>query len=148
MWSRTLKILGFTLLLCPAAYAQDTGTFTLLPKGGIAPFEATCFDNVATAQLLTWKEFQEEEYQSRLELRLGLQREEFTLQNDTLRIHLEEATIRYDESLRLRDEELDSLRGIIKKDRKVNLPLIIAASAAAGIAVGVAGVFAISQAVD
>jgi len=40
------------------------------------------------------------------------------------------------------------LRGIIKKDRKVNLPLIIAASAAAGIAVGVAGVFAISQAVD
>ena len=136
------------MLLCPTVYAQETGTFTLLPRGATVPFEATCFDNVATAQLLTWKEFQEEEYQNRLELRLGLQREEFTLQNDTLRIHLEEATIRYDESLRLRDEELDSLRGIIKKDRKVNLPLIIAGSAAAGIAIGVAGVFAISQAVD
>ena len=83
-----------------------------------------------------------------MELRLGIQREELTLEIDTLKVHLEESTLRYEESIRLRDEELDSLRGIIKKDRKVNLPLIIAASAAAGIAIGVAGVFVISQAVD
>jgi hypothetical protein len=36
----------------------------------------------------------------------------------------------------LRDEEIESLRTIIKKDRKVNLPLVIAGSVAAGIAIG------------
>jgi hypothetical protein len=148
MWNRIAQILILTLLLCPSAFAQDAGIFTLIPQGGTVPFEATCFDNVATAQLLTWKEFQEQEFQNRLELRLGIQREELTLEIDTLKVHLEESTLRYQESIRLRDEELDSLRGIIKKDRKVNLPLIIAASAAAGIAIGVAGVFVVSQAVD
>ena len=142
------KILFLVCLIWPANAFASEGKFTLVPQGGVVPFEATCFDNVATAQLLTWKEFQEQEFQNRLELRLGTQREELTLEIDTLKVHLEESTLRYEESIRLRDEELDSLRGIIKKDRKVNLPLIIAASAAAGIAIGVAGVFVISQAVD
>ena len=143
MWNRVAQLLTFSLVLCSSAYAEDVGKFTLLPKGGTVPFEATCFDDVATARMLTWREFQEQEFQNRLQLRLGLQREELTLEINTLKIHLEESTIRYDESLRLRDEEIESLRKIIKKDRKVNLPLVIAGSVAVGVATGLGIAYAL-----
>ena len=42
--------------MIPVAYGGD-GKFTLVPQGGVVPFEATCFDTEATAKLLTWKEF-------------------------------------------------------------------------------------------
>ena len=127
------------------AYGGE-GKFTFVPKNGLVPFESTCFDNEATAKLLTWKEFQEKEFQNRLSLQLGIQREEFTLEIDTLRISLEETTIRYDDTLRLRDEEIESLRTIIKKERKVNLPLVIAGSIVAGVALGVGTAYAINKA--
>ena len=136
MWNKVAQILSLTFLLCTPAYAEDVGVFTLVPKGGVVPFESTCFDNVATARLITWREFQEQEFQNRLQLELGLQREELTLEVNTLKITLEETTVRFEDSLRLRDEEIESLRTIIKKDRKVNLPLIIAGSVASGIAIG------------
>lgn len=126
-------------------YGQE-GKFTLVPRGGVVPFESTCFDNEATARLLAWREFQQKEFENSLELKLGLQREEFTLQLSTLRVSLEETTIRYNDSIRLRDEEIDSLRTIIKKDRKVNLPLVIAGSVLAGVAVGIGAAYAIDQA--
>tara|TARA_R110002020_G_scaffold159299_1_gene343018 strand:+ start:393 stop:839 length:447 start_codon:yes stop_codon:yes gene_type:complete len=146
MWSRVAQILTFSLILCGTAYAEDVGRFTLVPKGGVVPFESTCFDDVATARLLTWREFQEQEFQNRLQLRLGFQKEELTLEIDTLKISLEETTIRFEESLRLRDEEIESLRTIIKKDRKTNLPLIIAGSVLAGVALGVGTAYAIDKA--
>ena len=118
------------------AYGGE-GKFTFVPKNGLVPFESTCFDNEATAKLLTW---------NRLNLQIGIQREELTLEIDTLRISLEETTIRYDDTLRLRDEEIESLRTIIKKDRKVNLPLVIAGSIVAGVALGVGTAYAIDKA--
>jgi hypothetical protein len=136
MWSKLAQLLTIALILCAPAYAEDVGRFTLVPKGGVVPFESTCFDDIATARLLTWREFQEQEFQNRLQLELGLQREELTLEVNTLKITLEETTVRFEDSLRLRDEEIESLRTIIKKDRKVNLPLVIAGSVAAGIAIG------------
>ena len=148
MWNRIVQILTLTLILSHVAHAEEPGNFTFVPKGGVVPFESTCFDNVATARLLTWKEFQEQEFQNRLQFRLGIQKEELTLRIDTLKIRLEESTIRYEESLRLRDKEIKSLRDIVKKDRKVNLPFAIAGSVAGGIAVGIAAAYAINQLAD
>jgi hypothetical protein len=145
MWSRLTQILTLGLVLCSPAHAEE-GRFTFVPKNGVVPFESTCFDNEATARLLTWKEFQEKEFQNRLSLQLGIQREELTLDIDTLKISLEEATIRYNDTLRLRDEEIESLRTIIKKDRKVNLPLVVAGSVVAGVAIGVGTAYAIDKA--
>ena len=144
MWSRFTQTLTLGLVLCSPAYGEE-GRFTFVPKDGVVPFESTCFDNKATAKLLTWKEFQEKEFQNRLEFQLGIQREELTLEISTLKISLEETTIRYNDTLRLRDEEIESLRNIIKKDRKVNLPLIIAGSVAAGVAIGVGTVYTIDK---
>ena len=146
MWSRLTQLLAIALILCAPAYAEDVGRFTLVPKGGVVPFESTCFDDIATARLLTWREFQEQEFQNRLQLQLGIQKEELTLEIDTLKISLEESTLRFEDSLRLRDEEIESLRTIIKKDRKTNLPLIIAGSVVAGIAIGVGTAYAVDKA--
>ena len=145
MWSKTVFLFSLSTLLWSVPAYGGEGKFTFVPKNGLVPFESTCFDNEATAKLLTWKEFQEKEFQNRLNLQLGIQREELTLEIDTLRISLEETTIRYDDTLRLRDEEIESLRTIIKKDRKVNLPLIIAGSVAAGVAIGVGTVYTIDK---
>jgi len=146
MWSKTVFLFSLSTLLWSVPAYGGEGKFTFVPKNGLVPFESTCFDNEATAKLLTWKEFQEKEFQNRLNLQLGIQREELTLEIDTLRISLEETTIRYDDTLRLRDEEIESLRTIIKKDRKVNLPLVIAGSIVAGVALGVGTAYAINKA--
>ena len=141
--------LGLALILWSSpAHGADLGSFTFLPKGGISPFEATCFDNIATARLMTWKEFQEKEFENRLELELGLQRSEFQLKIDTLSVKLEETTFRLEESIQLRDEEIEDLRKIIKKDRKVNIPLVIAGSVVAGIALGIGSAYAIDKALN
>ena len=136
------------LLFSLPSYGADLGSFTFLPKGGVSPFEATCFDNIATARLMTWKEFQEKEFENRLELELGLQRSEFQLEIDTLNVKLEETTFRLEEGIQLRDEEIEDLRKIIKKDRKVNIPLVIAGSVVAGIALGIGGAYAIDKALN
>jgi hypothetical protein len=147
MWNKFF--LGLALILWSSpAHGAGLGSFTFLPKGGASPFEATCFDNIATARLMTWKEFQEKEFENRLELQLGLQRSEFQLKIDTLSVKLEEATFRLEGSIQLRDEEIEDLRKIIKKDRKVNIPLVIAGSVIAGIALGIGSAYAIDKALN
>ena len=139
-----LLSLALSLWSTPA-YGND-GKFTLVPRGGRVSFQATCFDDVATAKLLTWKEFQKIEFDNRLKFELDLQRERLSLELKTVQIKFDESTIRYEEKIRLRDEEIKDLRDLIKKDRKVNLPLIIAGSIAAGIAIGVGSAYAIDRA--
>lgn len=147
MLSKVAQILSVTLLLCNAAIADD-GRFTLVPDGGRVPFQATCFDDVATAKLLTWREFQEKEFQNRLKFELDMQSQKYTLDIETLNIKLSETVFRYEQQISLRDEEIESLRTLIKKDRKVNLPLVIAGSVIAGIAVGIGTAYAIDKAIQ
>ena len=146
MLNKIILLLNLVLVLwSPPAYGND-GKFTLVPRGGRVSFQATCFDDVATAKLLAWKEFQKIEFDNRLKFELDLQREKLSLELKTTQIKFDEATIRYEEKIRLRDEEIKDLRDLIKKDRKVNLPLIIAGSVVAGIAVGVGSAYAIDRA--
>ena len=146
MLNKIAPMLSLALVLWSSpAYGSD-GKFTLVPQGGRVAFQATCFDDVATAKLLTWKEFQKIEFDNRLKFELELQKEKFSLEIETNKIKFEEAEIRYKEKINLRDEEILELRNLIKKDRKVNLPLIIAGSVAAGIAVGVGTAYAIDRA--
>ena len=119
MLSKVAQILSVTLVLCNTAMAGD-GRFTLVPSGGSVPFQATCFDDIATAKLLTWREFQETEFENRLRFELDLQSEKYTLELESLEIKLNETIFRYDQKILLRDKEIESLRTIIKKDRKVH----------------------------
>ena len=148
MLSKIAQLLTFSLILCGSAYAEDVPQFTLLPKGGVVPFEATCFNNIATAQILTWKQFTEIEFEKRLEFEHAKWKESCQLSISSLQISLEESQIRFDGELSAKNSELEELRRIIAKDRKKNIPAIIAGSIAAGIVIGLGTAYAINQAVD
>jgi len=141
MLSRVIFLLSISL----PAMAQNTPQFTLVPRGGVVPFEATCFNDLATAQILTWKQFTQIEFQKRLEFEQAKWKETCQLNINNLQISLEESQIRFDEQLLAKDVELEELRAIIKKDRKKNIPAIIAGSVAAGIAIGIGSAYAINQ---
>jgi hypothetical protein len=145
MWSKVAQTLTLSLGLCQSAYAQDVGKFTLLPKGATVPFEATCFDTVATAHLLTWKEFLEQEVREEFDFALEYQTELFRYEIDNLKIEMEEANFRCEEGLTLRDEEIESLRDIIKTKKKINLPFVIGGSVVAGIAIGFGTAYALEK---
>ena len=145
MWNKIGQLLFVTFLLCNPAVAAD-GRFTLVPSGGRVPFQATCFDDVATAKLLTWKEFQERQFQNRLRFEIDIQRAEYEFKLNDLKIELEESNIRFSKTLELRDKEIKDLRAIIKKDRKVNIPLLVTASVLGGVALGVGAAYAVNQA--
>jgi len=130
--TRTLTI---GLVLCAPAHAGD-GKFTLLPKGGKAPFEATCFDDEATAKLLTWKEFLVQEQQALC----NFEKEKLTLDYDlvlkNIQITLDETEARCQIEIDTRDKELKELRDIIKKNKKLNVPVVVVTSVAVGFGLG------------
>ena len=130
------------------AMAEDTAQFTLVPRGGIVPFEATCFNDVATAEILTWKQFTQIEFQKRLEFEQAKWNENCQLNINNLQISLDESQTRFNEELAAKNTELEDLRQIIAKDRKKNIPAIIAGSVAAGIVIGLGSAYAINQIVD
>ena len=135
MWSRAAQILTISLVLCAPAYAGD-GKFTLLPKGAKAPFEATCFDDEATAKLLTWKEFLEQEQRALCDF----EKERLTLDSelviDNIQITLDETRARCQIEIDTRDKELEELRNIIKKNKKLNVPALVVTSVAVGFGIG------------
>ena len=135
-----MSILNKILFLLCLVYAPYThaseGRFTLVPQGGIAPFEATCFDAEATAKLLTWKEFlkQEEQKLCEFEKRTLVLDSELVIEN--MQITLDETRARTQIEIETRDKELEELRNIIKKNKKLNIPVVIASAAAIGFGVG------------
>ena len=143
---RFVVLLILSLVFCSLAHGQD-GKFTLVPENGRVPFEATCFDDVATARLMTWKEFLEKE----LSQKYMFENEKMILQKDLeiqgLKITLDETLVRYKIETETRDRELEELRSIIKKNKKVNLPVVVGVSVLGGVVLGFAGAYAIEQAV-
>jgi hypothetical protein len=144
MLSRILFLLSLSL----PAMAGDVPQFTLIPRGGVVPFEATCFNDVATAEILTWKQFTQVEFQKRLEFEQAKWNEICQLNVANLQISLDESQMRFNGELAAKNIELEDLREIIAKDRKKNVPAIIAGSVAAGIVIGLGSAYAINQVVD
>ena len=130
-----IKTLFLFLLMIPVAYGGD-GKFTLVPQGGVVPFEATCFDTEATAKLLTWKEFLAEELKTKCEYEKQALVLDTELVITNMQITLEETQVRYQVEIDTRDEEIETLRNIIKKNKKLNIPVVVATSVAVGFGVG------------
>ena len=135
-----MSILNKILFLICLVYAPYThaseGRFTLVPQGGIVPFEATCFDTEATAKLLTWKEFLKQEEQKQCEFEKRTLVLDYDLVMENLQITLDETHARTQIEIETRDKELEELRNIIKKNKKLNVPFIIGTSVAVGFGVG------------
>ena len=119
----------------PVAYGGP-GKFILVPQGGTVPYEATCFDTEATAKLLTWKEFLAEEMKTKCEYEKQALVLDTELVITNMQITLEETQVRYQVEIDTRDEEIETLRDIIKKNKKLNIPVVVATSVAVGFGVG------------
>jgi len=132
-----IKALFLFFVTIPVAYGGP-GKFILVPKYGTVPFEATCFDTEATAKLLTWKEFLAEEMKTKCEYEKQALVLDTELVITNMQITLEETQVRYQVEIDTRDEEIETLRGIIKKNKKLNIPVIVATSVAVGFGAGVA----------
>ncbi len=55
---------------------------------------------------------------------------------ENMQITLDETRARTQIEIETRDKELEELRNIIKKNKKLNIPVVVAASAAIGFGVG------------
>jgi len=138
------KILFLVCLLCAPTAQASEGRFTLVPQAGIVPFEATCFDTEATAKLLTWKEYLEQELNQKCLYEKRSMSLDYKLVIKNIEITLNETEARYQIEIETRDGELQELRNIIKKNRRMNIPAVIITSVAAGIAVGVGATYVIN----
>jgi len=129
-------ILFVLSLTTPELAHSSEGRFTLVQQGGKVRFEATCFDTEATARLLTWKEFitQEAKAQCEFEKKTLVLDSELVIKN--MQITLDETQVRYQVEMDTRDKELETLRDIIKKNKKLNVPFVVATSVAVGFGVG------------
>jgi len=130
-----IKTLFLFFVTIPVAYGGP-GKFILVPQGGTVPYEATCFDTEATAKLLTWKEFLAEEMKTKCEYEKQALVLDTELVITNMQITLEETQVRYQVEIDTRDEEIETLRDIIKKNKKLNIPVVVAASVAVGFGVG------------
>ena len=130
------KILFLVCLIWPANAFASEGKFTLVPQGGIVPFEATCFDTEATAKLLTWKEYLEQELNQKCLYEKRSMSLDYKLVIENIEITLDETRARTQIEIDTRDKELEELRNIIKKNKKLNIPVVIASAAAIGFGVG------------
>ena len=95
---------------------------------------------------MTWKEFLEKE----LSQKYIFENEKMILQKDleirSLEITLDETLVRYKIETETRDKELEELRTIIKKNKKVNIPVVIAVSFLGGAVATLGSIYAIDQA--
>ena len=130
------KILFLFFLLWPSNAYADEGRFTLVPRGAAVPFEATFLDSTATAKLLTWKEFLKEEERKLCDFEKRTLSLDYDLVIENMQITLDETKVRYQVEIDTRDEEIETLRDIIKKNKKLNIPVVVATSVAVGFGVG------------
>ena len=133
MWSRLLFLFA---LLCPSVAHAADGKFSLVPKNGVVKFDATCFDDEAMAKILTFSEFIAVELNGACSFEKDKMVLDHRLEVENLQIEKQGLEERYLIEIDTRDEEIETLRDIIKKNKKLNIPVVIATSVAIGFGVG------------
>lgn len=130
-----------SLLISSYAFAED-GKFTHIDIGEKAPFDGTLFDPIATAKILTNKEFCEEEAKLKLSLDYEKLEKEVNLKLKIKEAELKASKEKSKELLTLKDEEIQKLRKQAT-NQKIDLVPIIAAGGGgilAGIIIGLLAV--------
>ena len=61
---------------------------------------------------------------------------DYDLVIENMQITLDETKVRYQVEIDTRDEAIETLRDIIKKNKKLNIPVVVATSVAVGFGVG------------
>lgn len=142
MWNKVIFL--FLLLAATPASAND-GTFTFIQQGNAAPFSGTLFDPPATARLLANHKFLKEEYQLKLGFELQKQQKKFDLELEQVNITLTTEREGFQQTLEVKNKEIEQLNKIIKKKPGTNALIW---GIAGGFAVGVLATVGITYAVN
>jgi len=130
------KILILLALICPSTAWGGEGKFSLVPRSGVVKFDATCFDDQAMAKILTFREFIAVELNAACTFEKDKMLLDHNLEVKNLEIEKRGLEERYLIEINTRDEEIEALRDIVKNNKKLSIPVVIATSIAAGFGVG------------
>lgn len=139
------KILLLLILSTSSALASDQGRFTFLQEKQCAPFSGTLFDPTATARLLSASKFMKEEYELKLGYELSLMKAKYDLEIEQLNISLDIQQKKCDNTISIKDKEIEGLNKIIAKKPGKNA---LAWGIVGGFVAGVASTIAITYAVN
>ena len=114
----TLAILSGAILLAGNTFAltntSTTGQFTNLKKGDTAPFDGILFDPVATAKIISDKQFSRNKCALEIEMQKKLVESRCTRDVDILKAELQIETRKNNLIVTAQREEIDSLRKLAK----------------------------------
>jgi hypothetical protein len=135
-----------TLLIPTNSYAGE-GTFTLVPKGGIVPFQATCFDDFATATIIADNENKERQFKIEIENVVNVAKIECDQRLELQTVMAEAEKQRLLVSVESKQKQIDDLTHKLSRLEKRNIPLFVTAGIVAGFIIGGGITFSIATAV-
>jgi len=110
---RIAKVL-LCFALCFSLPAQAAPQFTLLGENQPAPFKGALFNPEAIAEVLAKSQLVKEEYELKLGYELEKQELNFTLEIDTLNLHIASLKEEHKVIVGAKDKEIDDLHKLIK----------------------------------
>ena len=102
------------LILFSSAYAQQ-GDFTLVEQGEKAPFEGVLLSPEASAEILSSHDEQRARCELEMEYQLSVAGTEFKLREELLQVRIDTLEEQHLFLIQQKDEEIDGLQSIIKK---------------------------------
>jgi len=102
------------LILFSSAYAQQ-GDFTLVEEGEEAPFEGVLLSPEASAEILSSYDEQQARFEIEMEYQLDIAGTEFKLREELLQVRIDTLEEQHLFLIQQKDEEIDGLQSIIKK---------------------------------
>ena len=139
-----IYLLVFIMVCCANAEASD-GKFTFVQRNSQVPFTGTLFDPTATAKIMANRKFLKEEYELKLGFELQKQQKQFDLDLSQIKITLDTERESFQETLEVKNREIEQLNKIIKKKPGTNA---LVWGVIGGFAVGVATTVGITYAVN
>ena len=138
-------ILSF-LVFYPVAFADEE--ITTLKKGDTAPFDGTLFNTEAAARLLIDLEFTQASCKVEIDRQLGIQSSQMQLQIDTLNSSLTTCNQKYDDILKIKNDQILFLDDQLKRANPDRSAVLFSAGIVSGIALSILTTYAISQTLD
>jgi hypothetical protein len=148
MWNKIILIICLALLSANAYGEEQKGKFILVPKDGRVPFQATCFDDLATAILVSDKEAVEQRHILEIERQTALLRTECDKRVELQTISADAERDRLLVQLQSRQEQIDILNKKLSKIERIDIPGIITAGILGGIIVGGGTAIGINMAIN
>ena len=148
MWNKIVFVLILLLLSANAHGEEQKGKFVLVPKDGRVPFQATCFDDLATAILISEKENREQQYGLELERQTALLKTECDKRVELDKISADAERDKLLVQLSSKQEQIDVLNKKLSKIERTDIPALIIAGVLGGIIVGGGTAIGINMAVN